>query len=56
MKHHYRDLSFIGCEQVSDSRDRRAVAKVLPYGTPDEYIILTSAMYENNIVLVNNGN
>ena len=41
---------------MSDSPERRALVKVLPYGTLDEYIIMLSAMYENNIVLVNNGN
>ena len=50
-------LSFIDYEQVFDSNDRRALAKVLSlYGIPDKYMKVISTMYENNTATVKIGN
>ena len=50
-------LSFIQYEQLFDSVDRRALAKVLSlYAIPDKCIEVISAMYENNTAAVKVGN
>ena len=50
-------LSFIDYEQVFDSVDRRALAKVLSlYGIPVKCIKVIIAMYENNTATVKVGN
>ncbi|XP_065565855.1 uncharacterized protein LOC136030711 [Artemia franciscana] len=50
-------ISFTDFEQVFDSVDKRAFAKVLSlYGIPGKYINVTSAMYENNTATVKVGN
>ena len=50
-------LNFVNFEQVLDSVDRRALAKVLSlYGIPHKYIKVTSVMYENNTAAAKVGN
>ena len=50
-------LSFIQYEQLFDSVDRRALAKVsFLYRIPDKYIKVISAMYKNNDATVKVGN
>ena len=50
-------VNFIDSEQLFDSVDRRALAKVLSlYGIPDKYIKAICATYENNTAAVKVGN
>jgi len=50
-------LSFIDYDQVFDTVDRRALAKVPSlYSVPDKYIKVINAMHDNNFAVAKVGN